>query len=281
MTLLKWLGVSLMVLLLTGAIYQQIGVALDAKLAPAVGDMVSVNGRAVHLHCEGAGRRTFVLDAGAGAGVFEWWRVQPLLAKQGRTCAFDRAGLGWSAPSGGSADAATAADELAEIVKVGNIPTPFVYAGHSLGADIAIVYAAKYPNDVSALVLIEPGDPKDLLEDFHGTRSDAMRATDCDVLCYAAGAATYLGIARFAANIAVTGGRNMSGTALAVYRAALSRASHVMTTVATLNAQPKIAYEVMDVRSFGNTPVLTFASSQPRPPEGDETVDDGRCRRLF
>jgi len=58
--ILRRLGLGLMVLLLAGATYQQIGVVLDAKLTPSSSEMVSVNGRAVHLLCQGAGHRTFV-----------------------------------------------------------------------------------------------------------------------------------------------------------------------------------------------------------------------------
>ena len=94
-------GLGLFALAALGAVYQQIGSALDARLAPPPGEMVAVNGHAVHLFCTGSGARTYLLDAGAGGGVFEWWRLQPLLAKTGRVCAFDRSGLGWSDPSGG------------------------------------------------------------------------------------------------------------------------------------------------------------------------------------
>jgi pimeloyl-ACP methyl ester carboxylesterase len=253
-----------LVLLVVGAVYQQVGAALDAKLAPPAGDMVSVNGHAVHFDCMGDGPRTYLLDAGAGAGAFEWWRLQPLLAKSGRACAFDRPGLGWSESSGGTHDAAASAQELAGLVRASKIPVPFIYVGHSLGANIGIVYRNLYPHDVAALVLIEPGNPKDLLEDFHGTRDQAMRQRpDCGLICYAAGAAAYLGVARLGVLIAVRGGKNLSGPVLIEYRAIMARPSHVMATVSSfVYALPKTAYEDMEVRTFGDTPVIVFASSE-------------------
>jgi pimeloyl-ACP methyl ester carboxylesterase len=259
----KWLGVGLFALAALGAIYQQIGSALDARLAPPPGEMVDVNGHRVHLFCTGSGTRTYLLDAGAGAGVFEWWRLQPLLAETGRVCAFDRPGLGWSDPSGGGHDAATSADELAALVRAAKISTPFIYVGHSLGANIAIVYRKKYSRDVSALVLIEPGDPKDLLEDFHGTRAEAMKQiSDCGSLCRLAGAAAYIGIPRLVAQFLITDGKNLSGAAIRQYRASLGRPAQSMALVASyIYALPQTAYENLDVRSFGNTPVVIFASS--------------------
>jgi pimeloyl-ACP methyl ester carboxylesterase len=278
--ILKWLGFGLLGLLVGGAIYQQIGIALDSKLAPPASEMVRVNGRAVHLVCMGEGPKTLVLDAGAGAGTFEWWRLQPLLAKAGRVCAFDRPGLGWSDPSGGAHDGLTAADELAALVHAAKIPRPFIYVGHSLGANFAMIYYARYSQDVSALVLIEPGDPKDLLEDFHGTRTEAVAASDCGATCYAVGAATYLGITRLAARIMITGHHLLAGRALSEYRAGLGRPSSTMAMAASLKALPKTAYEDLDVHSFGDTPVLTVASSEPRQPEGKETIADVKKWRI-
>jgi pimeloyl-ACP methyl ester carboxylesterase len=273
--ILRWLGIGLLTLLIAGAIYQQIGLAMDAKLAPPANEIVKVDGRAAHVLCMGQGPRTFVLDAGAGAWSFEWWRLQPLLAKVGRACAFDRAGLGWSEPSRGAHDGATAAVELSALVRAAKLSRPFVYVGHSLGANFAMIYAAKYPGDVSALVLLEPGDPKDLLEDFHGTRSAALAAADCSTLCYAAGAAAYLGITRLAANLLVTGRHSLNERTLKDYRAGLGRPACVMAAASSyLDALPKTAYEDLDIRSFGNIPVAVFASSLPREPEGHETIAD-------
>src|SRR5262249_54686436 len=193
---LKWLGAGLAALIVAGAVFQQIGLVLDQRVAPPATDIVSVSGRAVHLACSGRGARTIILDAGAGAGVFEWFRLQPMLASSARVCSFDRAGLGWSDAAQGGYDGRAAAEQLAALVKSAHIPTPFVYVGHSLGANFAEVYWARHPGDVAALVLIEPGVPSDLLEDFHGTRNEAMASADCNYMCYGASAITALGLAR-------------------------------------------------------------------------------------
>jgi pimeloyl-ACP methyl ester carboxylesterase len=275
---LKWLGYGLVALLGGGAIYQQVGMVLDGRLAPPSSEMVSVDGRAVHLKCMGEGSHTFVLDAGAAAGVWEWSRLQPLLAKSGRVCAFDRAGLGWSAVAPGGYDGPTAAGQLAALVRAAGIPTPFIYVGHSLGANFGIIYRAAHPEDVAALVLIEPGDPKDMLEDYHGTRERAMAAQDCGALCYVIGATTYLGIIRVAT--LTLGHKALDERTRSTYQAFLSRPSTARTGIASLNALPKTAYEDMDVQSFGDTPVLTFASSLPRAPEGKETIEDVKVWRV-
>jgi pimeloyl-ACP methyl ester carboxylesterase len=149
--------------------------------------------------------------------------------------------------------------------------------GHSLGANFAQIYYAKYPKSIAALVLLEPGNPKDLLEDFHGSRAEAMAASACDWKCYAAGAAGYLGVMRMVAHIAP--GKHFPGALKDQYRAGLSRPSHVMNPMAYVSALPKTAYENEDVRNFDDIPVVVFSSSELRQPEGKETVEDVKAWR--
>ena len=90
-----------------------------------------------------------------------------LVAKNGRVCAFDRPGFGASAYIAHAFDGVTAADELHALLPAAGIARPFVYVGHSLGGNFAQIYAARYPHDVEALILIEPGYPRDLLGQIH------------------------------------------------------------------------------------------------------------------
>jgi pimeloyl-ACP methyl ester carboxylesterase len=277
--ILRWVGMCVLLLALAGAVYQQLGLALDSRFYPSKWTMFQVDGRTVHVVCSGRGPHSFVLDAGAGEWSNEWYRVQPLLSGRGRVCSFDRAGLGWSDPSSGSHDGTTAAEQLHAIVVAAKIPTPFIYVGHSLGANFAQIYYARYAEHVAGMVLLEPGAPKDLLEDFRGERKDAMLATDCGIACRAAGLATFFGVTRLA-TMAIRGGKNLSGEPLQEYRAGLARPDAARTLLATLDAVPKTAYEDLDVKSFGHVPVLLFTLTEPRKPEGKETVEDVKVWRV-
>jgi len=57
------------------------------------------------------------------------------------------------------------------------------------------------------------------------------------------------------------------------YLAELARPEQARAGIATLNGVWKSSYEIEDVKSF-RVPVLTFASSAPRPPDPGETVAD-------
>src|ERR1700683_1963130 len=182
--ILKWLGIGVLGLVIVGALYEQVGLLLDAKLTPAANEFVSVGGSDMHISCGGEGPPTFVLDAGLGTSSWEWFRLKPLLEETARVCTFDRAGLGWSVSSGASHDGNAAAARLSALLDAARVPRPFFYVGHSLGANLAQIYYAKYPADIAGLVLLEPGDPKDLLEDTAASQKEVMVAPDCTAMCY-------------------------------------------------------------------------------------------------
>jgi pimeloyl-ACP methyl ester carboxylesterase len=269
--ILKWLGTFVVALLAAGAIYQQAGTALDAASAPPASEMIAVDGHAIHVACSGQGPRTYVLDAGAGVWSFEFARLAPLLAKSARVCAFDRPGMGWSDDMPGGHDVASLAEQVFKIVHAANIPTPFIYVGHSLGANIGEIYLGKHPQDLAALILLEPGFPKWLLDQFPTPREAAMASADCDWQCDAATVAGYLGVGRLAGTIMRPGAKSLPPDAAAQYRIGLARPNTLRAIVATLYVLPKTAYQVMDIKSFGQTPVLTIASERPVEPDEGET----------
>jgi pimeloyl-ACP methyl ester carboxylesterase len=275
--ILKWLGLGLFALIGSGAVYQQVGSLVDDATVPRMGRLVAVNGHNVLVNCTGQGKRTLVLDAGLGAASFEWFRLQPLLAANNRVCSFDRPGQGASDAIDHAYDGATAADELYAMTAAAGIATPFVYVGHSLGANFAQICAARYPGDIEALVLIEPGVPTDILEDFHGTRAEAlaMPAT-CGGLCIAGWIAGGLGVSRFVINHVYTGASSFDHQQVAIgqYHASAARAAMPGVSAAYYAALPKIAWQVNDAAPPRTIPVLVLASAIAPPPDGGETAAD-------
>lgn len=127
----------------------------DTYAQPAT--LVSIApGRQLNLRCTGEGSPVVVLEAGSHADSSTWFRVQPLLASFTRTCAYDRAGYGFSdaGPLPRNLDADVA--DLHALLERAAIARPVVLVGHSLGSNIARRYATLHPADVSALVLVDP-----------------------------------------------------------------------------------------------------------------------------
>ena len=64
--ILGGLVVLIVVLVVGGAIYQAIGVAIDARKYPPPGKLVDVGGYRLHINCVGQGDPTVVMDAMGG-----------------------------------------------------------------------------------------------------------------------------------------------------------------------------------------------------------------------
>jgi pimeloyl-ACP methyl ester carboxylesterase len=104
----------------------------------------------------GAGECAVVLEAGLNNGAASWQRVMPLLTPHVRVAAYDRAGLGGSAPTPGLVTIDRQIDDLASVI-TGLAAGPCVLAGHSWGGILVQLLAFRRPDLVAGLVLVDPG----------------------------------------------------------------------------------------------------------------------------
>jgi pimeloyl-ACP methyl ester carboxylesterase len=117
---------------------------------------VTVEGHRMFYECRGAGSPTVVLDAGSPNTSKTWRWVQPQLARQTRVCAYDRAGLGRSAPPPrGHRTPRTQVRELRLMLSAARIPGPYVVVGHSWGGLLARIFAHDYPAQTTGVVLVD------------------------------------------------------------------------------------------------------------------------------
>jgi hypothetical protein len=71
-------GGLVLVLLLTGVVFQFVITKIDERRYPAPGEMVDVGGYSLHLYCRGeagGGAPTVVMDSGLGGTVLDWQLV--------------------------------------------------------------------------------------------------------------------------------------------------------------------------------------------------------------
>jgi pimeloyl-ACP methyl ester carboxylesterase len=124
---------------------------------PAPGRLVEVNGRSLHIRCVGPTTTgpTVILEAGAGDYSNRWTAVQDLLARRVRSCAYDRAGLGWSAGAQNPSFSQSNLD-LRALLTAANVTGPYVLVGHSIGALLVRRYASHHPDAVVGMVLVGP-----------------------------------------------------------------------------------------------------------------------------
>lgn len=126
--------------------------------AAALAGFVPVDGHRMYYACSGSGSPTVVLDAGSPNTTAEWRWVQPRLARVTRVCAYDRAGLGESAPAPKSDDRTglTQVRELHTLLHAAHVPGPYVIAGHSWGGLLSELFAHTYPSAVAGVALFDP-----------------------------------------------------------------------------------------------------------------------------
>jgi pimeloyl-ACP methyl ester carboxylesterase len=144
------------------------------------GRLIDVGGHRLHLRCTGSGTPTVVLEPGAGEMSSSLGWITPAVAPDTRVCVYDRAGRGWSEPADTAQDGAQIATDLHTLLQRGHVSGPYVLAGHSFGGLYVLSFAARYPDEVAGMVLVDstapasaatPGTPSP----GHGGSNDAMR----------------------------------------------------------------------------------------------------------
>jgi pimeloyl-ACP methyl ester carboxylesterase len=126
-------------------------VGADRSPSP-IGKLIDIGGYRVHLYCMGEGSPTVVI-VGAGYS-FDWGLIQPEVAKFTEVCTYDHSGIGWS-DDGPKDSCVLRVNEVHVALKNAGIKGPYVLVGHSLGALVARLYAAQYPNEVAGIVFVD------------------------------------------------------------------------------------------------------------------------------
>ena len=156
-----WILLFLLVLPAAGALYERHASVRDRSRFRPRGRMLPVNGRAFHVDVSGHGAPAVVLEAGLGASSVSWCRVQPLLAELATVVGYDRPGLGWSEPAEGPGTAGQYADDLRGLLSTAGVRPPCILVSHSAGAFPIQLFAARHPDEVAGLVLVDPIDAAD------------------------------------------------------------------------------------------------------------------------
>jgi pimeloyl-ACP methyl ester carboxylesterase len=164
---------AMLVLAALGSGYETAREAVDAGAHPAQGELIDVGGHRLYLNCTGSGSPTVVIEPGAGGMSADLALITPAVARDTRVCVYDRAGRGWSDTTNVAQDGTQIATDLHTLLQRGNVPGPYVLTGHSFGGLYALIFAARYPDEVAGLVLVDSTAPASGPESAHLTRSDS------------------------------------------------------------------------------------------------------------
>ncbi len=141
-----------------GGVYQTFGTAADASVAMP-GRLVDVGGHRLHLTCTGSGSPTVVVEAGGGELAANLGWITTAVARDTTVCVYDRAGRGWSEDADHPQDAVDISTDLDTMLHRAEVPGPYVIAGHSFGGLYAQTFAARHPEEVVGMVLIDSTAP--------------------------------------------------------------------------------------------------------------------------
>jgi pimeloyl-ACP methyl ester carboxylesterase len=136
------------------------------------GERVDIGGRSLHVICRGpkSTEPLVLLDAGMYGAAAGWDAVQDALASQGlRSCAWDRAGMGFSDPGPLPRDAEAMVADLKALLEALHEPGPYVLVGHSLAGIQSHLFAVRERERVAGLVLVDATSPQ--IADTRGGRS--------------------------------------------------------------------------------------------------------------
>lgn len=139
-----------------GGGYGTVREALDpGVIQVSEGQLVDVGGHRLYVNCTGSGSPTVVLEAGLWQTSAYWAPIATSVAADTRVCAYDRAGRGQSEPASGPQDGVAIAADLHTLLEGAQEDGPYLLVGHSSGGVYIRTFAAKYPDQVAGMVLLD------------------------------------------------------------------------------------------------------------------------------
>ncbi len=167
------------------------------KRPPLRGELVDIGGRKLRIVCEGpkSDQPLVVFESGIFGFAADWGEVQKALAARGvRSCAYDRAGLGFSDPGPSPRDGHAIVSDLEKLLAAKGETGPLIVVGHSMAGLHTRLFTLRNPERVKGLVLVDAASPnasataraRQMLAAFNGVARFAEIASQFGALKLAA-----------------------------------------------------------------------------------------------
>jgi len=156
------IGVGLIaVLLLITFLYHTYQLRNEANKYPAPGKLVEIDNSKVHVYSEGDGDLTLVFMAGSGTSspTIDFKPLWMKLKDDYRIVVVEKSGYGWSETSSNPRDIDTMLQETRKAIELSGEGEPYVLVPHSMSGLEAIYWARKYPEEIKAIVGLDPAIP--------------------------------------------------------------------------------------------------------------------------
>ncbi|MEM1183229.1 MAG: alpha/beta hydrolase [Acidobacteriota bacterium] len=143
---------------------------LMSQVAHAEIETADVVGFVVEYELKGEGREFVVLEAGGGGGLEDWSGIFERLSQSVRVLRYSRVGNGGSDNPERYFMVEDYAEHLKQLLDRLDV-AKIIHVAHSYGGSVARVFAAKYPERVEGLLLIDASSEHDV---------DIMRSIDLE-----------------------------------------------------------------------------------------------------
>ena len=138
--------------------------AFEQKTYPPIGEFVEVDGKDMHIYIKGEGDNTIVLMSGLGtaAPALDFEPLLNELAKENKVVVVEGFGYGWSELTEKERTVENIVEELRTALKQSDIHGPYILMPHSVSGIYGMYFANVYPEEVKAVIGIDPTLPEAL-----------------------------------------------------------------------------------------------------------------------
>lgn len=126
------------------------------------GKMVTVNSHDMHVYTEGKGDSSLVFMSGGGtcSPFLDFKTLYTKLSSHYKIAIIEKSGYGFSEISGNSRDIDTIVEESRLALVKAGIEAPYILMPHSMSGIEALYWADKYPQEVKAIIGLDPAVPR-------------------------------------------------------------------------------------------------------------------------
>ena len=158
---IKFITIGILSIVVLWVILHQGMTLYEKNKYEAMGQLVEVDGERMHVHIQGEGPNTIILLPGLGtsAPVLDFEPLMNELSKSNRVVVVEPFGYGWSDKTDKDRTVENMVEEVRTALKGANIEGPYVLMPHSIGGIYSMHFANTYPEEVKAIVGIDPTLP--------------------------------------------------------------------------------------------------------------------------
>jgi len=134
---------------------------LDKIISDFPGKMVTVNDHKIHIYTEGRGIPSLIFLSGSGTSspIYDFKTLFTKMSDEYKIVVLEKAGYGFSEITDISRDIDTILFETRTVLKEESIKPPYILFPHSLSAIEALYWVQCYPDEIIAIVGLDPALP--------------------------------------------------------------------------------------------------------------------------